>query len=319
MNKIHCLFSTIAILVLTACSNTLPNSVTGAPISAKLDETPRLAILAAYKPEIEALLPKMDIEATYQKNGVTFYIGEMEEIDVVVFLTGISLVNASMNSQLVIDHFNVEGILVNGVAGGVNPELSFGDVTVPAQWGQYNEMVFMRETADGTYAPHPGSGPFFKAYDFMAPRGMRVATKSDPTPAERKFWYPVDPRMLGAAKRAAGKVTFKQCLNDGKCLPRPPKVEIGGNGVTGSVFQDNAKFRAYLFETFSADVLEMETSAIGTVAYANDIPYIGFRSLSDLAGGGGGVNEYPIFEGLASENAAAFLATFLKEYAAESE
>ncbi|MEL7283271.1 MAG: hypothetical protein AAGJ68_02120, partial [Pseudomonadota bacterium] len=32
-------------------------------------------------------------------------------------------------------------------------------------------------------------------------------------------------------------------------------------------------------------VVEMETSAIATVAYANTVPYIGFRSLSDLAGG----------------------------------
>ncbi len=86
--------------------------------------------------------------------------------------------------------------------------------------------------------------------------------------------------------------------------------------MTGSVFQDNAAFREYLFETFEAQVVEMETSAIGTVAYANDIPYIGFRSLSDLAGGGGGVNAYPIFEELAAENAAAFLNAFLVEYKA---
>ncbi|MEO0608735.1 MAG: hypothetical protein AAFY82_10940 [Pseudomonadota bacterium] len=36
----------------------------------------------------------------------------MEGVDVVVFLTGISLVNAAMNTQLVIDHFQIEAILV---------------------------------------------------------------------------------------------------------------------------------------------------------------------------------------------------------------
>ena len=280
-----------------------------------LDSEPRLAILAAYAPEIKALLPELNDIVTHQVNGVTFYTGTMRDVDVVVFLTGISLVNAAMNTQLVIDHFNVDAILVSGVAGGVDPALSFADVTVPAQWGQYNEMVYMRESAPGVYTPHPGLGPEFAPFMFMGPRGMHVATKDDPQPTERKFWYKADESLMATAKRAAEKVEFKQCADEDSCLPRMPITRLGGNGVTGSVFMDNAEFREYLFETFDALVLEMETSAIATVAYANDIPFIGFRSLSDLAGGGGGVNEYPMFEDLASENAAAFLFQFLEEYA----
>ena len=213
--------------------------------------------------------------------------------------------------------FNVEAILVSGVAGGVDPSLSFADVTVPAKWGQYNEMVYMRETETGEFAPHPGLGPQFEPYMFMGPRGMHVATASDPSPTERKFWYDADASLMAAAEIAAQTVEFEQCINETTCLPRPPKVVLGGNGVTGSVFQDNADFREYLFETFDAQVVEMETSAIATVAYANTVPYIGFRSLSDLAGGGGGVNEYPIFEVLAAENAAAFLREFLIAYRAQ--
>ena len=285
-----------------------------AAASRYIDATPRLAILGAYQPELDALLAQMDAYDEHQVNGVEFYTGQMQGVEVVVFMTGISLVNAAMNTQLVIDYFNVEAILVSGVAGGVDPSLSFADVTVPAKWGQYNEMVFMRETDPGVYVPHPGLGPEFPAFMFMGPRGMRVATKDDPSPKTRKFWYEADPELMAAAQEAAKTVTFKQCVDEDTCLPRMPKVVLGGNGVTGSVFQDNATFREYLFETFDAQVVEMETSAIGTVAYANAIPYIGFRSLSDLAGGGGGVNEYPIFEGLAAENAAAFLSAFLVAY-----
>lgn len=292
---------------------------TDVTVMAPLDTTPRLAILAAYQPEIEALLPSLSEVTEYQVNGVEFYTGKMEGVDVVVFLTGISLVNAAMNTQLVIDHFEVEAILVSGVAGGIDPSLSFADVTVPAKWGQYNEMVFMREVAPGEYAPHPGLGPEFPPYQFMGPRGMHVATKDDPSPTTRKFWYDADPELMAAAEIAAETVEFKQCVDTETCLPRTPIVVLGGNGVTGSVFQDNADFREYLFETFDAQVVEMETSAIATVAYANSIPYIGFRSLSDLAGGGGGVNEYPIFEVLAAENAAAFLREFLIAYRDEDE
>ncbi|MEO0608734.1 MAG: hypothetical protein AAFY82_10935 [Pseudomonadota bacterium] len=55
-----------------------------------LDPTPRLAILAAYQPEIEALLPSLDGATEYQVNGVEFYTGKMEGVDVVVFLTKIA-------------------------------------------------------------------------------------------------------------------------------------------------------------------------------------------------------------------------------------
>ena len=305
-----------SVLLISGCATTGPAPTEIVYLSTeKIDQTPRLAVVAAYAPELEALLPYLDQTAEYQVNGVEFYTGRMNEVDVVVFITGISLVNAAMNTQLVIDHFNIEGIVVSGVAGGVDPALSFADVTVPKQWGQYNEMVFMREIAPGEYKPHPGLGPQFEPFMFMGPRGMQVATKDDPHPKVRKFWYEVDETLMEAATEAASKVEFEMCLENGKCLPRMPKVEIGGNGVTGSVFQDNAEFREYLFETFDAQVLEMETSAIGTVAYANSVPYIGFRSLSDLAGGGGGVNEYPIFEELASRNVAAFVMAFLDEYA----
>ncbi|MEO1323217.1 MAG: 5'-methylthioadenosine/S-adenosylhomocysteine nucleosidase [Pseudomonadota bacterium] len=301
-------------LSLCGCAHTSIEPANTIVTSKYLDETPRLAVLAAYAPEIEALLPNLTDTVEYQVNGVEFYAGQMEGVDVVVFLTGISLVNAAMNTQLVIDHFNLEAILVSGVAGGVDPSLSFADVTVPAKWGQYNEMVFMRETETGEFVPHPGLGPEFEPYMFMGPRGMHVATESDPSPTQRKFWYDADLALMSAAEVAAETVKFEQCINETTCLPRPPKVVLGGNGVTGSIFQDNADFREYLFDTFDAQVVEMETSAIATVAYANTVPYIGFRSLSDLAGGGGGVNEYPIFEVLAAENAAAFLREFLIAY-----
>jgi len=296
-----------------AVSSTIEDAVAVAPM-APLDETSRLAILAAYQPEIDALLPSLTAVEEYQVNGVTFYTGQMEGVDVVVFMTGISLVNAAMNTQLVIDHFEIEAILVSGVAGGVDPALSFADVTVPAKWGQYNEMVFMREASPGEFVPHPGLGPQFEPFEFMGPRGMHVRSAADPNPAERKFWYEADADLMAAAQVAAETVEFKQCVDAETCLPRVPIVTLGGNGVTGSIFQDNAAFREYLFETFDAQVVEMETSAIATVAYANGIPYIGFRSLSDLAGGGGGVNEYPTFEVLAAENAAAFLRAFLIAY-----
>jgi adenosylhomocysteine nucleosidase len=48
------------------------------------------------------------------------------------------------------------------------------------------------------------------------------------------------------------------------------------------------------------------------VCYEADIPFIAFRSLSDLAGGGTGPNQISIFGDLAAENAALFVTSFFK-------
>lgn len=48
------------------------------------------------------------------------------------------------------------------------------------------------------------------------------------------------------------------------------------------------------------------------VCYEANIPFIAFRSLSDLAGGGTGANQISIFGDLAAENAALFVSSFFK-------
>ena len=47
------------------------------------------------------------------------------------------------------------------------------------------------------------------------------------------------------------------------------------------------------------------------VAHSNGVPYIAFRSLSDLAGGGDGANEMDTFMHLAAANSAKVLQAFL--------
>ncbi len=74
---------------------------------------------------------------------------------------------------------------------------------------------------------------------------------------------------------------------------------------------DNKAFREYTHRTFDANVLDMESAAVAMVAYSNDVPFIAFRSLSDLAGGGEGENEMGTFMGLAADNSAKVLLAFL--------
>ena len=296
------ILSTVALLAaLAGCANTPP-----APPA-----TPRIAVMSAFEPELVLLRQQLQGASTTRINGVEFHTGTLEGRSVLLFLSGISMTNATMNTQLALDRFPVSHIVFSGIAGGVNPQLSIGDVTVPAQWGQYLELLIAREVAPGRYEPPP----FIKDatlpnFGFMFPRPVEFRSAAQPQIA-RRFWFEADPSMLAAARNL--KVDLADCVA-GTCLKHPPRLVVGGNGVSGQAFMDNKAFREYTFDTFHANVLDMETAAVGMVAHANGVPYLAFRSLSDLAGGGKGANEMGTFMRLAADNSAKVLLAFLAQW-----
>jgi adenosylhomocysteine nucleosidase len=58
----------------------------------------------------------------------------------------------------------------------------------------------------------------------------------------------------------------------------------------------------------------MESDAVAHVVTVTNTPFIIFRSLSDLAGGGPGENEVGTFFGLAANNSARVMVAFLKAW-----
>ena len=290
----------------------------------KLDTTPRLAVMSAFAPELAALLSQTDVADSFVVNGRTFTTGSLAGNEVVLFLSGVSMVNAAMTTQLAIDRFNLQGIVFSGIAGGVNPNLSIGDVTVPARWAEYQEQFFARDTPEGWdtgfYAEAYGN------YGMMFPKDVEVTSVAGaPDAVEPKFWFEVDPAMLevaeGLSRSGSGGGSgggLERCTDAATCLEAAPELVVGGNGVSGSTFVNNADYRAWVWDTFEAQALDMETAAVAHVAYANGLPYIAFRSLSDLAGGGPGENEMGTFFGLAATNSAAVVTRFLEAWAQET-
>lgn len=269
----------------------------------------RLAVMSAFAPELKVLLAHTTVERTTEAAGVTFTLGRLKGHEVVLFLTGVSMVNAAMTAQLAIDRFSPSGIVMSGSAGGVDPALHVGDVVVPERWGQYLESVFARETPDGFRLPERKKAEHGH-YGMIFPQPVTVR-RSGQGEAETRFWFEVDPAMLEAAKGIDKSLKLKGCTAPDSCLDPKPRLQVGGNGVSGAAFVDNAAFRAWTFETFKAEVLDMESAAVAAVAWRNRVPFIAFRSLSDLAGGGPGENELPIFFQIAADNSAATVMAFL--------
>lgn len=312
MTKMRALLVAVwACLLLTACA--------GVPTHhGKLDAAPRVAVISAFPAELELLLTQLDQPTTYTVNGVDFTTGQLRGKPVVMFLSGISMTNAAMNTQLVLDRFQVTHLVFSGIAGGVNPSLNIGDVTVAQRWGQYMEVLLAREVAPGQFhSPNRKNDLGFANFGMSFTRPVEVRSAGR-TGMERKFWFDADPALLQIAGRIQN-VALARCDAADICLRHAPRLVMGGNGVSGQAFVDNATFREYTFKTFEANVLDMETAATAMVAYSNGVPYIAFRSLSDLAGGGDGENEIGTFFKIAADNSAKVLLAFFAEWTAPAQ
>jgi len=280
-----------------------------AAVAAPVDTTPRTIVMSAFGSEWSALKAEMTDTRTEIIADVTYIVGKLRNHDVVLFRSGVSLVNAAMTTQAALDRFQVRRIVFSGIAGGINPALSAGDVVVPERWSEYLESVFARKTANG-YSVPSWLGKTLPNYGMIFPYAIEVAHPGRDLP-ERKFWFDADPQLVSLARTIAAGVKLKRCSQADKCLARDPRIQVGGNGVTGSSFVDNSAFRKWVHRVFQANVVDNESAAVAHVAYSNHVPFIVFRSLSDLAGGDAGDNTMATFESLASDNSAAFVLAFL--------
>lgn len=127
---------------------------------------------------------------------------------------------------------------------------------------------------------------------------------ADDAVAERR-WFKADPDLVALA----GSVVDGLVLDP--CLGHTPRVAVGGTGVSGSAFVDNAAYRQYLARVYDARVVDMESAAVAQVAYVNQVPFVVFRSVSDLAGGDAEDNRMLSFMSLAAGNAAHLVRAFL--------
>jgi adenosylhomocysteine nucleosidase len=157
-----------------------------------------------------------------------------------------------------------------------------------------------------------GISPTIEIGDVVVPRRWRQANGQGDFD---QAWFPVDSAMLSVAAKVAHSVALENCTIQKICTDTIPKIVVGGSGVSNPTFVDDPAYRDWLWEDFSADVVDMDSSPIAYVAHQYDLPYLVIRSVSDLAGGGEGLNQVNTFMRLAARNAAAFSFAFLTAWA----
>lgn len=299
--------------------------------------TPRIGIVSAFGAEADLLLAETRGARTHRLRGQRYTTGVLRGHPVVIVLSGVSMINAAMTTQTLIDHFRIERLVMSGIAGGIDPAYRVGDVVVPDRWAMPMEVYWSHDAALpspcgpggemgclGLALARDDAGKPYPPFGTMFLRGNHLLSAKTAPAGEFRFDYPVDPEMLAVARTLAPKL--ERCgpkargrdgrVDDKLCVAETPQLRVGGRGVSGTAFLANPGYRDYLFETLQARTVEMETAALAHVAHANGIPYIAFRSLSDLAGAHAfNADVVALFaSGLAEHNEAAVTLAFLEAW-----
>jgi adenosylhomocysteine nucleosidase len=310
------------------------------------DCTSRIGIVSAFGAEADILLAQTQGKREWLVNGNRFTTGVLRGNKVVIVLSGVSMINATMATQLMVDHFRVERLLMSGIAGGVSPERHVGDVLVPERWAMPMEVYWshdanapapcgkpadvsclglklaVNKTAEGEN-PKPSYQIPSKAGAVPTGLFMRenfVMHAGNAPKGEYVFDYVVDSAMLAVVKALKPKLERCGPKDKTQCVTQQPELKVVGRAISGTAFLANPSYRDYLYTTLQAEAVDMETAAVAHVAYANRIPFIGFRSLSDLAG----AHEFDkdvgalFSSGLAENNASALTLAFLEAWKARA-
>ncbi|GFP94459.1 bark storage protein a [Phtheirospermum japonicum] len=273
---------------------------------------------------------------TIDVSGRRFRFGMIAGEKVILVMTGLAMLNAGITTQLLLSLFNVKGVIHYGIAGNANPALHVGDVTIPQYWSHIALWSWQRYgNGPENELPLEGSGDYTREIGYIkfADYATNVSQcrendnllnniwyqpeeifPVDGAPEDRQhvFWVPADDYYFKLSQKLEG-MELEKCLNSTTCLDREPIVIRVAAGASASIYVDNAAYRTFLYDKFRVTAVEMESAAVALICNQQRVPFITFRGLSDLAGGGSSEsNEADAFTPLAATNSVAVVVGFIK-------
>jgi adenosylhomocysteine nucleosidase len=178
-----------------------------------------------------------------------FDTGTIDGHDVVLAGSGMGKVNAALVTTLLADRFGCRTVVFSGVAGGLDPTLSIGDVVI-ADLVIQHDAGMLEDQRLQTY--QPGYVPVINTTD--------------------RLGYPVDPEVLARVKERLTGISVSGQI-------------VYGTVLSGDQYLNCETTRDRLVRELGGQAIEMEGGAVAQVCEAFGIPWLVIRALSDLAGG----------------------------------
>ncbi len=202
-----------------------------------------IGLMGAMAEEISLYKSYADITETKTYAGAEFHRGVIDGSEVVLTQCGNGKVNGAVSTQILIDRYDVDKIILTGLAGTVVPYLQSGDIVAANYLVQYDVdlSVFGRRVGDV-----PDVGRMIE----------------------------VDAGLLKAVTDSYDEV-FKN-------KPDRPQLVVG-TIVSGDRFISDRKTISWLQRELGAVAIEMEGAAVAQVCHMNRKPFLILRTISDDA------------------------------------
>lgn len=215
-------------------------------------------IIAAMPEEVQLIRERMQLQRLDVHGGREYAFGTLHNEPVVVVFSRWGKVAASITTTTLIHHYNVDQIIITGVAGGMSDSLKIGDIVIASQYYQHDmdaRPLFNRHQIPLTDSVFFNSNPSLqqRAYDAAVDFSNNITSLIDRSKLE--------------------KFNFDR-----------PKVHVGIIG-TGDVFLACPDFKKSVKTAMSKIIAaDMESAAIAQVCEDYKIPYTAIRIISDNAG-----------------------------------
>lgn len=195
-----------------------------------------IGIIGAMDVEIELLKNKVNTYKTENIAGFNFFLGSIDDKNIIITCCGGGKVNAAACTQILIDRFGVDSIINTGIAGGLHESVKICDVVISSNVTHHDVRKKQMESCF-PYKEH------FEANEKL----IQAASKACELHKSENWNYHI------------------------------------GRIVSGESFIEDSEIKRNLIRDYSPHCVEMEGSAIGHVAYINNIPFVVIRSISDNA------------------------------------
>lgn len=97
-----------------------------------------LGIIGAMDEEVDKLKAEMEQVVVKRKASMDFYQGSIQSKEVVIVRSGIGKVNAGICAQILVDDYQVSGIINTGIAGSLRNEINIGDIVISTDAVQHD-------------------------------------------------------------------------------------------------------------------------------------------------------------------------------------
>lgn len=218
----------------------------------------RIGILGAMPEEIKGVVALLKNKEEIVKGMRTYYIGTINEIDVVVVFSRWGKVASATTVTHLIVEFGITQLIFTGVAGGISSEVSIGDIVIGSSLVQHD--LDARPIMERFEIPLLGETILYPPKNILdwAVESINNLVRQDLI------------RLISVKQQKIFSLSS-------------PKVVVGQIASGDQFFSNNEEKKNLLSMLPEVLCVEMEGAAVAQVCFEYKIPYVIVRTISDEA------------------------------------